>query len=195
MVSQSLGMTAGSSASSNRSRGVGGGGSGLTLRYKNVIVSSPDETLRRSGVMKSFGPTYEGDTMKYPGIVFLFDDVAGGAVIRTSRATNPDEHKRAEVKKIIISQRGAGDIEADPFEEVAECPVMDGELRTVKLQVSLSSLIGFGILMFCRRIKGSNYIFIPHHQLPNFESAKAPQRIFGTSSGNHQPSTIRKMIE
>ncbi|PVF99968.1 hypothetical protein CPB86DRAFT_774038 [Serendipita vermifera] len=132
MVSQSLGMTAGSSASSTRSRGVGGGSS-LTLRYKNVIISSPDETLRRSGVMKNFGPTYEGDTMKYPGITFLFEDVAGAAVIRTNRATSPDEQKRTEVKKILITQRGSGDIEADPFDEVTECSVMDGELQTVKL--------------------------------------------------------------
>jgi hypothetical protein len=124
-------MAVGSAASSSQSRG---GGSSLILRYKHTIISSPDEVLRRSGVMKSFGPTYEGDVMKYPGVSFIFEDDASAALLRSPRLT-ADENKRVEVKKISITQRTVGGDEVDAFEEVLESPVMDGDLRSVVLKV------------------------------------------------------------
>ena len=129
---QPLGMAVGSATSSSKSRG---GGSSLILRYKHTIISSPDEVLRRAGVMKSFGPTYEGDVMKYPGVSFIFEDDASAALLRSPRLS-ADENKRVEVKKISITQRTVGGDEVDAFDEVLESPVMDGDLRSVVLKVS-----------------------------------------------------------
>jgi Uncharacterised protein family (UPF0183) len=135
--------SSGTSASSlsNRSR-VGVGGSALTLKYKHTIVSSPDEVLRKFGVMKSFGPTYEGDLMKYPGISFsIFDEDGASSTAALMRATvglSVDESKRSEVKKIVISQKTQEGGEVDAFDEVLECPVMDGDLSSVRLNVRLS---------------------------------------------------------
>lgn len=106
----------------------------MILRYKHTIISSPDEVLRRAGVMKSFGPTYEGDVMKYPGVSFIFEDDASAALLRGPKLS-ADENKRVEVKKISITQRTVGSDEVDAFDEVQESPVMDGDLRSVVLKV------------------------------------------------------------
>lgn len=136
-VPQPLGVPVGSAASSTKSRG---GGSSLIVRYKQTIISSPDEVLRRAGVMKNFGPTYSGDIMKYPGISFMFEDDASAPLIPSPKPS-ADESKRAEVKKINITQRSGTGEEVDAFEEVQECSVMDGDLRSVVLKVRHLSTI------------------------------------------------------
>jgi len=135
-------MSPGTSASSSARSRVGVGGSALTLRYKHATISSPDEVLRKFGVMKSFGPTYEGDLMKYPGIAFsIFDEdgipSSAVAVMRppSGGVVSVDESKRAEVKKIIITQKSPEGGEVDAFDEVLECPVMEGDLSSVSLIV------------------------------------------------------------
>lgn len=42
----------------------------LTLRYKDAILSSPEDVLVRLGVNRTFGPTYPGDDLRYPGVSF-----------------------------------------------------------------------------------------------------------------------------
>ena len=84
--------------------------------------------------------------MHYPGVAFLFEDElpssstsypsssSGGM---HKRLTNTDESKRIEVRKITITQRttAANGEPNDAFEEVLECPTMDGELKSVVVNV------------------------------------------------------------
>jgi len=89
--------------------------------------------------MKSFGPTYEGDLMKYPGISFsIFDEdgaVSATALMRTTGNLSAEESKKSEVKKIVITQKTPEGSEVDAFDEVLECSVMDGDLSSVCLKV------------------------------------------------------------
>ncbi|KAG8817477.1 hypothetical protein FRC18_000494 [Serendipita sp. 400] len=135
--------SSGSRGSTSQNRSVAGTISTLVIRYKRVIISSADETLRRGGVMRHFGPTYEGETMRYPGVTFMFDDEtpassslgSGGGSMR--RAIDvADENKRAEVRKIVIMQRGDGREQVDAFEEVLEHPIMNGDLKRVVIKVN-----------------------------------------------------------
>lgn len=80
--------------------------------------------------------------MKYPGVSFIFEDDASGVAVRTARGTGVDENKWAEVKKVIISQINGNDEQVDAFDEVLQCPIMDGDLRSVIVKVgTLSSSI------------------------------------------------------
>ncbi|KAG9052371.1 hypothetical protein FS842_009982 [Serendipita sp. 407] len=81
--------------------------------------------------------------MRYPGVTFMFDDEtpassslgSGGGSMR--RAIDvADENKRAEVRKIVIMQRGDGREQVDAFEEVLEHPIMNGDLKRVVIKVN-----------------------------------------------------------
>ncbi|KAF9515226.1 hypothetical protein BS47DRAFT_1342130 [Hydnum rufescens UP504] len=106
---------------------------------ETVVLSSPNTVLRRASVNKIFGPTYPGDTLSFPGIWFGFDEdgsTPGGIASRSISGSPPTiatvtgvhADRNAEVKRVVICQRSkeAG----DTMGEIAECPAMDGELRT-----------------------------------------------------------------
>ena len=105
----------------------------LTLMYKQTVLSSHDETLRKVGVSRMFGPTYPGDDLRYPGISFSFEDDARGETLK-SPITQPDDRQQ-EVKRIIITQKSVDGEQRDALDEVIECPAMAGELSRVVAKV------------------------------------------------------------
>lgn len=107
----------------------------LTLRYKNAVLSSTDNDLRRVGVSRAFGPTYPGPDLRYPGISFSFDDE--GLSDALSPPSNVPEGRMQEVKRILIAQTSPVDdgAERDALGEVDVCPAMHGELAQATLKV------------------------------------------------------------
>ena len=104
----------------------------VTLRYKDTILSSSEETLRRLGVSRTFGPTYPGDDLRYPGVWFSFEEDNLGEGLKSSNA-HPEDRMQ-EVKRVIISQKG---LERDALDEVIECPAMFGEVLRAIVKVRL----------------------------------------------------------
>lgn len=85
-----------------------------------------------------FGPTYAGDTLKYPGVWFGFEE-DGAPDVKRSKASDRD--RNAEVKRVVICQRSPQGKETDSLEEVGELPSMKGELESAIVKVySLWSL-------------------------------------------------------
>lgn len=90
----------------------------VTLRYKDVILSSPETVFKRLDVSRNFGPTYSGEDLRYPGLYFSFND---------DGITDPSvqtEDRAQQVKRVLITQRD----EQDALEEVRECPLMNGDI-------------------------------------------------------------------
>jgi phagosome assembly factor 1 len=98
----------------------------LTLRYKNSILASPDEPLRKSGVTRVFGPTYPGDVMRYPGVWFGFQE--DGEDLNKGSTVGQGDDRISEVRKVVIRQKALEDEARDVLDEVYECSVMSGEL-------------------------------------------------------------------
>ncbi|KAJ8473926.1 hypothetical protein ONZ51_g7551 [Trametes cubensis] len=98
----------------------------LTLTYKNSVLSSSEDALKRVGVSRMFGPTYPGDDLRYPGVSFSFDEDPRGESLK-SPVTQPDDRQQ-EVKRIIISEKNPDGVPKDVLDEVTECSAMTGEL-------------------------------------------------------------------
>ncbi|KAF8621610.1 hypothetical protein AX15_007630 [Amanita polypyramis BW_CC] len=101
----------------------------LTLRYKDVVLSSPETTLKRVGVSRSFGPTYFGEDLRYPGLCFCFSDDG----IADSLKSAQTDDRAQEVKRVIITQRDEQD--ALEEEEVHECSLMSGDIARAVARV------------------------------------------------------------
>ncbi|KAJ3512538.1 hypothetical protein NLJ89_g3462 [Agrocybe chaxingu] len=108
----------------------------VTVQYKDTVLSSQAEVLRRVTVSKVFGPTYPirgSDELRYPGIWFSFDE--------DGLETHPAGDRLQEVRRIIVFQIGPEGSNAEPstvrdaLEEVHECPVMTGELAKAVVKV------------------------------------------------------------
>ena len=104
----------------------------ITLKYKEYILSPPDEILRRIGVNRTFGPTYPGDELRYPGISFNFDVDGRGEGLTSSN--NPDDRAQ-EVRRVIVTQRCQEGEQRDALEEVSECAAMTGEIEKTVVKV------------------------------------------------------------
>ncbi|KAF9485265.1 UPF0183-domain-containing protein [Pholiota conissans] len=102
----------------------------VTVQYKDSILCSPNDILRRVGVAKVFGPTYPGDELRYPGIWFSFDEDILGEGLKVS---HPGDRMQ-EVKRIVISQIEPEGSE-DALDEVTECPTMVGDLARAVIKV------------------------------------------------------------
>lgn len=105
----------------------------VTVQYKDNVLCSPNDILRRVGVAKVFGPTYPGDELRYPGIWFSFDEDILGEGLKVHHAGD----RMQEVKRIIISQIEPEGKTYDALDEVAECPVMVGDLARAVAKVKL----------------------------------------------------------
>lgn len=105
----------------------------VILRYKDTILSSAEELLIRVGVSRTFGPTYPGDDLRYPGVSFSFEEDVMGDGLK-GVATHPEDRMQ-EVKRIIVCQKGVDGAERDALEEVTECPVMSGEIARAVVKV------------------------------------------------------------
>jgi hypothetical protein len=123
-----------------------------TSKENTVVLSSPSVVLRRSSVNKTFGPTYAGDTLSFPGIWFAFDEDGaypssppGPTAGRQAMSASPPSgagsvDRNAEVKRVVICQRSGKDA-FDTMGEVGELPSMDGELRTAVVEVIISYIL------------------------------------------------------
>lgn len=105
----------------------------LALTYKQTVLSSSEEVLRRVGVNRIFGPTYAGDDLKYPGVSFSFED-DGRAEGLKAPSPHPDDRVQ-EVSKVIICQKIVEGETRDAMGEVAECPSMVGEISAAVIKV------------------------------------------------------------
>lgn len=105
----------------------------VTLKYKDTVLSSNDEVLIRIGVSRKFGPTYQGDDLRYPGVTFSFEDDTIGDSLKA--VVKHSEDRSQEVKKVIINQKRADGEDRDALDEVTECPTMYGEIARAVVKV------------------------------------------------------------
>lgn len=99
----------------------------VILRYKDVVLSSPETIFKRVDVSRTFGPTYSGEDLGYPGVCFSFSN---DGITDSSSPSTID--RTQEVKRIIITQRD----EQDALEEVRECAIMNGDVVRAVARVS-----------------------------------------------------------
>lgn len=103
----------------------------LTLKYKDTILSSPEVFLRRVDVRRTFGPTYPGDDLRYPGLWFSFEEDGMGDGMKGAA-----DDKTQEVKRVLVSQKDNDGKNRDALDEVAECPAMQNDLSLAVVKVS-----------------------------------------------------------
>lgn len=103
----------------------------VTLRYKDIVLSSTEEVLRRVGVSRTFGPTYPGDDLRYPGLWFGFEE---DGIVEGVKGTRSEDRVQ-EVKRVLISQKGNNGNVQDALDEVDECPMMYGDIRQAIVKV------------------------------------------------------------
>lgn len=108
----------------------------VTLRYKEGVMSSPEEVLRRVGVSRTFGPTYQGDDLRYPGVHFSFED---DSALEGGKKSSLDDRTQ-EVKRVLISQKLPDGAERDALDEVVDCAAMNGQIvqALVKIHVGVT---------------------------------------------------------
>lgn len=106
----------------------------VTLRYKDTVLSSAEEILIKVGVSRTFGPTYPGDDLRYPGVSFSFEEDVISEGLKT--VSKHSEDRVQEVKRIIVGQKGVDGQEGDALDEVAECPVMFGDISRAIVKVN-----------------------------------------------------------
>jgi len=104
----------------------------VTLRYDDATISSTDEVLRRVVVNRTFGPTYPGDDLRYPGLWFSFEDDSISEGIKGPQGVDRDQ----EVKRVFISQKGNDGKAGDALDEVVECATMDGDVHRAIVKVT-----------------------------------------------------------
>ncbi|KAJ3566417.1 hypothetical protein NP233_g7018 [Leucocoprinus birnbaumii] len=122
----------------------------LILKYKDTVLSSTEEVLRRVGVSRTFGPTYPSgsgdDELKYPGLWFSFtEDVGGGGgeKVVVGQGRRQSEERMQEVKKIVISQKGPEGGVQDALDEVLECPAMHCDIERAIIKIHDGILLHF----------------------------------------------------
>lgn len=90
-------------------------------------------------VSRTFGPTYVGDELQYPGIWFTFDDDGPteprpiGKHVPLSHGKDRDQ----EVRRITISEKDFNRDTRDALDEVRECVVMNGDVCRAIVKVRL----------------------------------------------------------
>jgi hypothetical protein len=110
----------------------------VTLRYKDVVLSSPEDVLKRVFVSRTFGPTYPppGDDLRadlrYPGVWFSFEEDGMGDGLKGIQS----EDRVQEVKRVIVSQKELDGEDRDALGELVECPAMDGDIARAIVKVS-----------------------------------------------------------
>ncbi|KZT12505.1 UPF0183-domain-containing protein [Laetiporus sulphureus 93-53] len=105
----------------------------VSLKYKEMTLSSSEEVLRRVGVSRTFGPTYPGDDLRYPGVLFSFEEDGRAEGLKVSPAQPSD--RMQEVKRVIITQKSIAGEVRDALDEVVECTAMNGEVRQAVIKV------------------------------------------------------------
>ncbi|KAJ7180195.1 hypothetical protein C8R43DRAFT_972147 [Mycena crocata] len=109
----------------------------VTLRYKDIVLSSPEDVLKRVFVSRTFGPTYPcpGDDLRadlrYPGVWFSFEEDGMGDGLKGIQS----EDRMQEVKRVIVSQKDVDGEDRDALGELVECAAMDGDISRVIVKV------------------------------------------------------------
>jgi hypothetical protein len=110
----------------------------LTLRYKETVLSSDREVFRRLSVNRTFGPTYAGEELRYPGIWFAFDDDGRSEPRpignRNAQATSGKDRDQ-EVKTIVVCEKHFDGKNGDALDEVRECDIMQGDVARAVIKV------------------------------------------------------------
>jgi hypothetical protein len=113
----------------------------LTLRYKDTVLCSDHETLRRLSVNRTFGPTYAGDELRYPGIWFAFDDDGRSEPRPIGSKSTPHaasgKDRDQDVKRIVICEKEFAGNDGDALDEVRECAVMNGDVARAVVKVDI----------------------------------------------------------
>jgi hypothetical protein len=107
----------------------------VTLRYKDNILSSTDEIFRRISISRTFGPTYPGEDLRYPGVWFSFEE--DGLTEGLKGAAAQAEDRMQEVKRVLVSQKGCDGQERDALDEVMECDSMLGDVSRAVVKGSI----------------------------------------------------------
>jgi len=109
----------------------------VTLRYKDIVLSSPEDVLKRVFVSRTFGPTYPcpGDDLRadlrYPGVWFSFEEDGMGDGLKGIQS----EDRMQEVKRVIVSQKELDGEDRDALGELVECAAMDGDISCAIVKV------------------------------------------------------------
>ncbi|KAJ7665520.1 hypothetical protein B0H17DRAFT_1090776 [Mycena rosella] len=109
----------------------------VTLRYKDIVLSSPEDVLKRVFVSRTFGPTYPcpGDDLRadlrYPGVWFSFEEDGMGDGLKGIQS----EDRMQEVKRVIVSQKELDGEDRDALGELVECAAMDGDISRAIVKV------------------------------------------------------------
>lgn len=109
----------------------------VTLRYKDIVLSSPEDALKRVFVSRTFGPTYPcpGDDLtadlRYPGVWFSFEEDGMGDGLKGIQA----EDRMQEVKRVIVSQKELDGEDRDALGELVECAAMNGDISRAIVKV------------------------------------------------------------
>ena len=106
------------------------------------MLSGKDDLLRRVDVSRTFGPTYQGEDLRYPGLWFSFEDDGVGEALGKGKAT---EDRKQEVKRIFISQTLDDGQPRDALDEVLECPAMYGDVARAVARVSGPNLVSMNL--------------------------------------------------
>ena len=107
----------------------------VILRYKDTVISSGEEPLVKVAVTRTFGPTYPGDELRYPGVWFSFEDDAINETLQGGTSHTGSDHRSKEVKRIIVTQKETHPGERDALGEVITCPAMFGDISRAVIKV------------------------------------------------------------
>ncbi|KAJ2930243.1 hypothetical protein H1R20_g6920, partial [Candolleomyces eurysporus] len=111
----------------------------VMLRYNDTVISSTEEVLRRVVVNRTFGPTYPGDELRYPGLWFSFEDDSIAEGIKGTPAVDREQ----EVKRVFISQKGNDGKGEDALGEVKECAAMEGDVSRAIVKIHDGVVLNF----------------------------------------------------
>jgi hypothetical protein len=139
----------------------------LTLRYKDTVLCSDHETLRRLSVNRTFGPTYAGDELRYPGIWFAFDDDGRSEPRPIGSKSTPHaasgKDRDQDVKRIVICEKEFAGNDGDALDEVRECAVMNGDVARAVVKVDIHTTWHGGV---AECAAGTRRHFASHVPLP-----------------------------
>lgn len=131
----------------------------MTLLYKDSVLSSIEQVLRRVGVSRTFGPTYPGDDLRYPGVWFGFDEDSA----EDRRKGAQFEDRMQEVSRVLVCQKGIDGEERDALDEVIECPIMDGDVALAVVKVGLHHILAKFIRLIQRMFQIHEGITLQFH--------------------------------
>ncbi|KAG6336846.1 hypothetical protein ID866_2242 [Astraeus odoratus] len=115
----------------------------IMLRYKDTVICSRDESLVKVKITRTFGPTYPGDELRYPGVWFSFEDDAINESLKGNAPHSALDGRSKEVKRVIVTQKETQSGERDALDEVNVCPVMFGDISRAVIKIHNGVVLHF----------------------------------------------------